>query len=125
MAGVGFGVAFVATALPWTRFGVGSGALGAWASWPRWATLSVLAATLGCVTWITRQVRSRGGVGLDVAQAVLGGLVTAGALLAITRPPAFTRTWIGPWVALTAGLVAMVASLLSVRAARTGDGPPI
>ena len=115
VVGVAFALALVATVVPWTRVGVGSGVFGAWASAPRWATLSAIAAAAGCATWIVQHVGARAPRGFDVALAVLGGLVAVGALLAITRPPAFTRTWIGPWVALAAGSTACVTSAVSAR----------
>ena len=114
VTGASFALALVATVVPWTRFGVGSSAFGAWVSGPRWATLSAVAAALGFGTWIVQQVRGRPLRPLDIALTVLGGLVAAGALLAITRPPAFTRTWIGPWIALVAGVTACVASAASL-----------
>jgi hypothetical protein len=36
--------------------------------------------------------------------------VVAASVLAITRPPAFTSPWLGPWVATAAGLVLIVTA---------------
>ena len=116
--GAAFAITLVATVVPWTRFGVGSGVFGAWVSGPRWATLSAIAAAAGCGTWIVQHVRARAPRRFDVALTMLGGLVAVGALLAMARPPAFTRTWIGPWVALAAGVTACVASAVSLLRTR-------
>jgi hypothetical protein len=53
---------------------------------------------------------------MDTAVAVLAGLVGVFALLSIWHPPAFTRTWIGPWIAVLGGAVACAATLAERRA---------
>jgi hypothetical protein len=115
-----FVLALVATVVPWSRFGVGAGAFGAWDQAPRWSSLAAAAAVLGCLAWGARRLLLPSRRWLDVAIAVLGGLVGVGAALSIWHPPAFTRTWIGPWLALAAGAIACASS---VAAERTPRGP--
>jgi hypothetical protein len=115
-----FALALVATFLPWSRFGVGAGAFGAWDQGPRWSSLAATAAVLGCLAWAARRLLLPSRRWLDVAIAVLGGLVSVGAVMSIWHRPAFTRTWIGPWIALLAGVVACASA---VAARRTPRGP--
>jgi len=119
VAGVAFLVALGATLLPWSRFGVGSGMFGAWGREPRWAHLATMASASGALLWLVRRLLGDGDRrGFDVALAVLGALTFAGALLAISRPPPFTHSAVGPWVAGIAGAVACAASLVALRSAR-------
>lgn len=114
-----FVVAVLATLLPWSRVGAGSGAFGAWTAPPRWATLSAVAAVGGLLLpWVGR-ILSRPAWG--VASTVAGALVAGGALLAIWLPPDFSGPWLGPWVALSAGLVACAASAATIRRARSPE----
>jgi hypothetical protein len=113
-------LALVATVVPWSRFGVGAGTFGAWEQAPRWSSLTAAAAVLGCLAWAARRLLLPARRWPGVAIAVLGGLVSLGAAMSIWHPPAFTRTWIGPWIALAAGVVACVSS---VAAERTPRGP--
>lgn len=119
IAGVAFAVALATTALPWSRFGVGSDAFGAWGRTPRWALVAGVGSALGCVVWLVRRlVHPADGRWWDIGLAVLGGVVVLGAVLAIARPPAFTRTWLGPWIAAPAGVAACVASVAALRRSR-------
>lgn len=111
-------LALVATALPWSRFGVGSGAFGAWDQPPRWSSLAAVAALLGCLAWGMRRTLLLASRGMNTAIALLGGLVVVGTLLSIWHPPAFTRAWIGPWVALVGGAIACAATLAEWRPRR-------
>jgi hypothetical protein len=113
-----FGVAVLATALPWSRFGPGSGAFGAWSRSGHWSLLAALAAIGGLVITAAR-LRSRlRDPGWDVAIAVLGALVVVASLLSVLFPPAFSRPWLGPWFAVVAGAVACGTSILAARSAR-------
>ena len=119
ITGAAFGLALVASALPWSHFGVGSGMFGAWGRPITWGLLAAVCALAGVVVWIVRQmVSDPERAAFDVALGVLGGVVALASTLAIWHPPAFTRTWLGPWVSLVAGLVACgacVAALLRAR----------
>lgn len=110
LARVAFALAVVATMLPWSRFGPGSEALGAWGRPLRWSTVVAVAAVVGLLLSTGRWFRPGSGSSWDAALAATGALVSAGALLAIWRPPDFGPPWVGPWVAVAAGLVACVAS---------------
>jgi hypothetical protein len=115
-----FAAAVVATFLPWSRFGTGSAAFGAWTATPAWSTLAAAAGVAGLVlSFAGRWWRGSAGA-RDLATAVAGALVLLGSGLAIARPPAFTSPWLGPWVALAAGAIATAASLI----ARNREGIP-
>jgi hypothetical protein len=120
-----FALALVATLVPWSRFGVGAGALGAWDQAPRWSSLAAGATVSGCLAWVIRRLLLPSARWLDLVIAVLGGLVALGAALSIWHPPAFTRTWIGPWIALAAGLAACGSAVVARRTPRTPIGAPI
>ena len=125
VAGAALLVALGATTLPWSRFGVGSGALGAWDQPPRWSSLAAGAALFGCLAWAMRRVFLPSARWMDAVIAGLGGLVVAGSIMSIWHPPAFTRAWIGPWLALVAGAVACGASLAERRRGREPSPAPI
>jgi hypothetical protein len=113
-----FGVAVLATALPWSRFGPGSGAFGAWTRSGHWSLVAALAAIAGLVLTAGR-LRSRLlDPGWDVAIAGLGALVVVASLLSVLFPPAFSRPWLGPWFAVVAGAIACGTSILAARSAR-------
>lgn len=108
---VAFAAAVVATALPWSRFGAGSEAFGAWSDRPAWSMVAAVAAVLGLaislVGWFTRRelpVR-------DVLATLAGLGVEAACVLALLRPRPFTSPWLGPWVALCAGFAAAIAAI--------------
>jgi hypothetical protein len=113
-----FGVAVLATAIPWSRFGPGSGAFGAWTRSGHWSLVAALAAIAGLVLTAGR-LRSRLlDPGWDVAIAGLGALVVVASLLSVLFPPAFSRPWLGPWFAVVAGAIACGTSILAARSAR-------
>lgn len=114
LTGVAFALALVATFLPWSRFGIGSDAFGAWGKSIRWSLLTAVAAASGLALWIVlRAFRPRPRPWMGLALAILGALLVLGALLAILRPPPFTRTWVGPWVAMGAGVMPMASGVRS------------
>ena len=115
IAAVAFGAAILATTLPWSRFGPGSGAFGAWTRTGRWSLLAAAAAVAGLVLSIVALGRSEPGRRRDAALAILGGLVAAASLLSVAFPPAFSRPWLGPWVAVVAGVLACGASVAAGR----------
>ena len=117
--GASFGLALFATALPWSRFGVGSGVFGGWGRSPTWSLLATVSALTGAIVWVARQLlRDAERRVFDVALAVLGGVVALASALAILHPPAFTRPWLGPWVGLVAGLSAGSACVVALLRAR-------
>ena len=125
VAGAALLLSLVATALPWSRFGVGSGAFGAWDQPPRWSSLTAVAAVLGCLAWGLRRMLLPAGKAMDTAIAFLGGLGSLGAILSIWHPPAFTRPWIGPWIAVVAAATACGASLAGRRTLGGPTAAPI
>jgi hypothetical protein len=114
VAGSAFAVAALATVLPWSRFGPGAEAFGAWSTEPRWSVVAAVAALAGLVTTILRgRARTRGRA-WEVAGVAAAGLVIASSILSIARPPAFASPWLGPWVALGCGVVALVAGVIAL-----------
>jgi hypothetical protein len=112
---IGFAAAVLATALPWSRFGPGSEAFGAWGQTAWWSMISGVAAIAGLALTFAQL-----GPGLrtprwDAVAATLGAVVALAALVAVLFPPAFSRPWLGPWVAVSAGVVACVGSLVAGR----------
>jgi len=115
IAAAAFGAAILATTLPWSRFGPGSGAFGAWTRSGRWSLIVALAAVAGLILSIVALGRSEPNRRRDMALAILGGAVAAASLLSVVFPPAFSRPWLGPWVAVVAGLLACGASIAAGR----------
>jgi hypothetical protein len=115
IAVVAFGAAIMATTLPWSRFGPGSGAFGAWTRAGRWSLVAGSAAVAGLVLSIAALVRSEPSRRRDAILAIWGGVVATASLLSVAFPPAFSRPWLGPWVAVVAGAVACVASVAAGR----------
>jgi hypothetical protein len=113
-----FGVAVLATALPWTRFGPGSEAFGAWTRSGHWSLVAAVAAIGGLVITAARLRPRLRDPGWDVAIAALGALVVVASLLSVLFPPAFSRPWLGPWFAVVAGAIACGTSILAARNAR-------
>jgi hypothetical protein len=112
VVGAAFAVAFVSTLLPWSRFGEGSGPFGAWGRSPRWSVLAAVAATLGLALWALQRRLDLRHPAWGIVLSGLGGLVALGAVLALLRPPSFTRVWFAPWIAIGAGIVVVAASIM-------------
>jgi hypothetical protein len=113
-----FGMAVLATALPWSRFGPGSGAFGAWTRSGRWSLVAASAAIAGLALTVARLLSRLRHPRWDVAIASLGALVTVAALLSVLFPPAFSRPWLGPWFAVVTGAVACGTSIIAARSVR-------
>ena len=114
--GAGFGVALLATALPWTRFGEAARPLGAWVWDPRWSMLAAGAALAGSAIWVVG--RRRGGRPWSVLLAGVGAAVTVGSLLSILNPPPFTKAAAWPWVSLVGGILASAAASMEAATVR-------
>jgi hypothetical protein len=112
---VAFGVAALATTLPWSRFGPGSGAFGAWTRSGRWSLVAAVASVAGLILAAVSLARPEPSRPRDVACAALGAAVALAAALSVMFPPAFSRPWLGPWAALVSGLIACGASLVALR----------
>ena len=103
-----FGLALLATALPWSRFGTGSGAFGAWGDEPRWSVLAAVASVGAFAASVV--LRARPSSSWAAAVVALGGAVAAASVLAIVLPPAFTAPWLGPYVAAAAAGAGVAAA---------------
>jgi hypothetical protein len=114
---VAFGGAVLATTLPWSRFGPGSGAFGAWTRTGRWSMLAALAAVAGLALAVASLGRAEPSRARDLTCTFLGGWVALASALSLIFPPAFSRPWLGPWVGLASGVVACAASVVAARAA--------
>lgn len=121
--GIGLGIALIATFLPWTRFGRGSGGFGAWnATWAGCATVAFL---IGALVWAVRRFRPgrMSGV-LDLALVGFAGLGLAATIMALLRPPTFARPWIGLWIAIAGGAVALAGAIsILIRDGRAARVP--
>ena len=109
-----FGLAALSTTLPWSRFGPGSGALGAWTRWGRWSLLSGAAAAAGLILAIVSLRSPDTSRRRDLACASLGAAIALAAALSVMFPPAFSRPWLGPWAALASGSIACGASIAAL-----------
>ncbi len=119
LTAIAFGFAVLATVIPWSRFGPGSEAFGAWSRSARWSLVAALAAVAGLVLAILQgrgRARSPRWHGFVTALALA---VVIASSLSLVFPPAFSRPWIGPWAALAAGSVAAGASFVAGRTATT------
>jgi hypothetical protein len=118
LARIAFALAVLATTLPWSRFGAGAEPFGAWSRSPKWSLVAAIAAVAGLSLSLARRFASRAGPAWDVVLALAGAVVVAASALALLRPPEFTSPWLGPWAALTAGLIAAGASFSARRRSR-------
>ena len=111
LSGMGFALALAATALPWSRFGPGSGPLGAWGATLRWSLLSAVAAALGLGLWAgLNAVRLQPSRSAAAVFRVLAVAIAAGAALTLLNPPPFVTPSAGPWAALGAAVVAFAGT---------------
>jgi hypothetical protein len=116
LARLAFAIAVLATALPWSRFGPGSEAFGAWSRSGRWSVVAGIASLIGLgLSLAQRRARLRA-PGWDVAVALAGAVIAIASVLAVAVPPEFSRPWLGPWVAAAAGALACGATVLASRA---------
>jgi len=113
--GLGLAILVCTTALPWTRFGTGSGWFGAWGLPLRWSGVAALAAVAAFLTWV---VRRRPGPVAGRIVAALCAAAAAGAGLAVADPPAFTQAAVAPWVAVVAGVATAAVALAATRRSR-------
>jgi hypothetical protein len=113
-----FGLAVLASALPWSRFGPGSDAFGAWTRSGHWSLVAALAAIAGVVLTLARLLARLRDPVWDAVIVGLGALVVVASLLSVLFPPAFSRPWLGPWFAVAAGAVACGTSILAARTAQ-------
>src|SRR4029453_11226227 len=91
----------------------------------QWSVLAAIGAGLGLVVWLMmRGLRIRPHQPWAIVESLLGATVTVGATLSTLRPPAFTRPWLGPWIALPAGIVACAAALIPMAPGRGTAAPP-
>ena len=108
---VAFAAAVISTALPWSRFGAGSDAFGAWSDTPAWSMVAAVAAGLGLVISLVGSFTRRAPPLRDVLATLAGLAIAAACVLALVRPRPFTSPWLGPWVALVAGFAATIAAI--------------
>ncbi len=112
---VGFAVALAATALPWTRFGEGHSLFGAWSLSPRWALLAAVASALGLGIALIARRAAHPDPRWDAAEVALASAVVIGAVLEWFRPPFPSRPSLAPWIAVAAGVFALVSAARALR----------
>lgn len=116
LAGLGSLAALATTLFPWTRFGTGSGALGAWGT-GRWSLLAALASVACLFAWVIARMRSSAPgrtANLVLTGAAFGVVVGSG--LSIMNGPPFTKPAATPWLCLGAGCLALAGAVAaSVR----------
>jgi hypothetical protein len=79
-----------------------------------WAGLAAIAFALGAAAWVADRLRpSRFAGGAATALAAVG---VAASVIALARPPVFARPWIGHWLAIGGGTLALGAALIGRRA---------
>jgi hypothetical protein len=115
VARLGFLLATLATVMPWSRFGPGAEAFGAWSRASRWSLVAGLAAVLGLGLSLAQRSPRLRTARWDLAVAGLGAVVTFASLLTVAFPPAFSRPWLGPWVASLGGVIACGATVVAAR----------
>jgi hypothetical protein len=114
-ARLGFALATLATMVPWSRFGAGSEAFGAWTRSNRWSVLAAVAALMGLGLSLAQRSPRLRTLRWDLAVSMLGAAVTIASLLAVAFPPAFSRPWLGPIIASVAGAMACGATVIAAR----------
>ena len=123
--GLAFAGAVAGSILPWTPFGDPSGMFGGWAIDPqRWSSLATYPAVVGLGIWIAVALRRRSpSVRWSAALVALSAAVVAGSVLHILDPPPFTHAWLGPWVTLGFGVLAVPASAAALWRAIAAKSP--
>ena len=113
LTGVGLAIAALASALPWTRTGVGDGVFGGWDSVPSWSFAASALAVASLVAWLVGGPSAR----RAAASAAIGGgvLVQVSAAMATIHPPFLTRPWLGPFVAIAGSVLAIAAAIIDGR----------
>lgn len=116
-------VALAGTALPWTRFGPGSGAFGAWNGTVRWSVVAAVAAVLTAalaLALVVRYLRRVVGWGWFVVLAVPAAATGLAALLhaVAAARTVTTQPWIGGWVTLGGAATALLAAVAEAASGR-------
>jgi hypothetical protein len=122
-------VALAGTTLPWTRFGAGSGAFGAWNGTVRWSVVAAVAAVVTflvalslVVFYLQRVVRWGWFVLLVVVASATG--VAAVLHAAAAAQTVTTRPWIGGWVTLGGATVTILAAAAEAASGRRRTRTP-
>jgi len=116
VARLGFAVAAFATVLPWSRFGPGSDALGAWSRTARWSLVAGVLALAGLALVLAQRSPRLRTPAWDAWVTLLGAGVAIASILSVAFPQAFSRPWLGPWVAAAGGCVSCAATIVAGRA---------
>lgn len=112
---IAFALSVLATLLPWSRFGPGSEPFGAWSRSARWSIVAGAVAIAGLALSLAQRRPGLRTPGWDAVAAGLGAAVAVASLFAILFPPAFSRPWLGPWVAAASGILACGACVVAGR----------
>jgi hypothetical protein len=105
-------VALAGTILPWSarNYSHYTGAFGGWGFSPlAWSIVATVGALAGLSLWAMLMLSpARGGPSPPWWTITLAAaLIVVGTVLYLVRPPFATHPWLGPWVTLASGMVAM------------------
>lgn len=111
--GVGFVIATLAGALPWRKYGLGSGPFGAWGTDLRWSLVAAVAALAGLGLWLLAVIRGWPWDGpWRIGARWLSAVCVAGAVLHLLRPPIVGPQSYGATVAIVGGVVAFAGTFV-------------
>ena len=126
LTGIGFALALLASALPWKRYGLGSGPFGAWGLTLRWSIGAGVAALCGMAFWIIAcGVRRRAGKTTVISLRIIAALVLTCSVLHLLRAPGFGPPAIGPWVSLAGGALALAGTSRRGADRAAGEKTPV
>lgn len=117
LALVGFSLAVLVSAFPWSRFGDSSRFFGAWT--PHWSMVAALAAVAGLLFTLVARVRTFDPRLKAAAYGGLGLVVSVASFIQHRHPPLLTEATSWPWLAVLGGALALLGAFRKV-AARAG-----
>ena len=121
LALVGFALAVVLSAFPWSRFGDSSRYFGAWTL--HWSLVAAVAAIGGLAATLVARYRSLDPRLEIAAYGGFAGVVAVAAVLHYRNPPLLSDATVWPLVAVAASLVAMAGATVKLLALLSARRP--